>query len=815
MHLNDYFVKSDALGDGKGSLDIDYSIANYAGLNTIYSLEAILKDDAGKSVWSGEKEIDLRGSEVLKGSFGAELKDVKYWSHEKPNLYSLHFELKDKMGTTQQFQQVDVGFRNVEIVGRKILLNGKELIIKGVNRVEHNPFYGKYVPIKQLEAEIKLMKASNINCVRTAHAPAHPSFYSLCDKYGILVLDEANVESHGMRYGPESLAKIPSWRKMHVERVVDMIGRDKNHPCVIMWSLGNEAGNGINMVAMEQAAKAIDSTRPVMYHFYDETYVGDVIGGGVIKNNKPNALGRYQTVEDLLMIDSLNLDRPFMLTEYAHGMGNAMGNLREYVEAFEECEGLAGGCIWDWVDQGIVRQSGSGIYGFDIKDQQAALDAIAKPNSGYYIAYGGDFGDKPNQYNFCLNGVVGVDLKPTPKLNEVKRTYQNFGFTELNSEDLTFTLRNKYMFTNSDEFTFYYEVIRDGEVTKEGELHVKPIAPGASSTVQLPISDKDVKGDGEFFVNLSVVSKQSPESEVAHIQLPIAMRRVVAAATTSAPREIKESDGLKSIIFKDVTFVVDKQKGELVEVYNKDEKIIHKGLKPSFWRAPIDNDGTGIKGISLRWIKAGLPSLTESVESVEHGDSYMYVTKNYSDESAKVMFVVEEKYHFSDAGVEVDAIFTADTSLPYIPRIGYECAVNRDINSVEWYGAGPDESYVDRCASVEIGRYKLPVEQMFTNYAMPQENGNRSQVRWVALNDDNGEALTVETDSEINFSIRPFTTANLAKAQHIDELETLPYYILNIDAEQGALGNASCGSIAMDKYLLKDGVYTINFSIKL
>ena len=433
VNIRDYFVTTDFLENDHALFKLEVEIENKSSARIKdYSLGFKISDSNGKTLSEKEMLIPDEGDENnFDLSFLEEVKSPFKWSHESPYLYDLIITLKNGKKEILESIHSKVGFRVISVQGNLLLLNGNALLIKGVNWVENDPVHGKYVPKERLEKEIKLIKQNNINCVRPAVRPADPYFYSLCDQYGLLVIDEANVESHGMWYDEESLAKNESWQKAHVERIEACIQRDKNHPSVIMWSLGNEAGNGINMVAMSRRAKEIDPSRPVTYHFSDLPDAIDIYSGGLIKKGESHTHARYQLLEDLVMIGESDIDKPFLLNEYAHAMGNGMGNLKEYVDLFEKYPSLAGGCIWVWADQGLTLSVSGNIYGSQIEDEDYSNLECHKPGGKYYWAYGGDFKDTPNSGNFCLNGIVFPDLSSTPKLNEVKKVYQNVEITPI------------------------------------------------------------------------------------------------------------------------------------------------------------------------------------------------------------------------------------------------------------------------------------------------------------------------------------------------------------------------------------------------
>ena len=813
VHLKDYKITADACGNGKGTLEVDYKIANYQNHPAgDYILSATLKDKQGSPIWNKEQPIKLNYDVELSGTIHADVSDVAYWSHEKPNLYDLQFCLKKADGTILEYQLSEVGFRRFEVKGNKLYLNGKILTIKGVNRVEHHTFYGKYIPHERMEQEVKLMKQHNINCVRTAHAPSHPYFYTLCDRYGILVIDEANVESHGMWYGENSLAKKPSWEKAHVERAVDMVARDKNHPCVIMWSLGNEAGCGVNMVAMRRAIKKMDLSRPVTYHFYDEHPVTDIYLGGVIQKGKPNTFARYQSLDDLKMISNKKLDLPFVISEYAHSMGNATGNLTDYVDAFENWDGLSGGCIWDWIDQGIIRHKSTKQYGLAIKDQQKAMQDIHQPGGDYEIVYGGDFGEKKSCGNFCLNGITQSDLSSTPKLEEVGRAYQNLAFTNWNTETNSFTLRNKYLFTDANEFSYKWSLLRNGKVVKQGTLKTPSIPAGTSDRIEVKLGDSWKKQNGEFFLNIAAYTSEAghgleANQIVAAYQFKLKDYVTKVALSSDKKSVCKGTTTDFQITAGNCSLVIDKATGNVKQVSQKGKAVL-KQLTPDFWRAPIDND----KRFRKMWQEAGLPSIKPQVESITATDNGVKVIRKFINNQKKVLFSMTETYHLSaKGGFQLESDITASTGLKLLPKIGYHCQLSTTATDATWYGAGPMASYIDRKDAAFIGLHRLPVANFFENYPNPQENGNRSEVRYVKLENNKKSIMKVSADRPFNFTIWDYVTENVADAKHSSDLKKLPYQIFYVSGWNAPIGNSSAGPEALEKYWIKDGNYQMNF----
>ena len=814
VHLNNYRIEADALGSGRGKLKLWYEVEGNGNQKKPCQLEVNLWSAKGKKIYGNTQTLDWSTGQTQYGEIEASLKEVEYWSHECPQLYRMTFTVKDHRDKAIEKQAVNVGFRTIELRDRKLYLNGKPLVVKGVNRVEHNPFTGKFITRNQMEREVRLMKEYNINCVRTAHAPAHPYFYDLCDRYGMLIMDEANVESHGMGYKEASLAKQPSWQQAHVERAEDMVLRDFNHPSVVMWSLGNEAGNGPNMVAMEKKIKEYDRNRPVVYHFWEGPEVGDILAGGVLKGGKPNGGARYHSVNDLKLISEKNISRPFLLGEYAHCMGNAMGNLKEYMHAFETYDGLIGGCIWDWVDQGIVKHSRTGEYGLAIADREEALNCVSNPESEYFIAYGGDFNDQPNSGNFCLNGMFPVTFARNPKSEEVKKIYQNIEFSEWDRQQTTLTIRNKYLFTSLAGHRFDWTLSKNGVEAERGSFELDAVNPGEITKQKLNFTSQLVD-DAEYVLTIRVYARNiwdGNKLEVANGQFvfgdyPYRPEKETQQVQRSiTPPLVRYQYGQLELVFNQKTGLVD-------SVLLDGKNMMSGSMKPVFMRALTDNDKGGNKNsLERMWTKAGIDHLVPEVVEVVCGKKSIHSVKRYRNKKGEVLYIVDEVITLINGGVRYDTQFKVQTGCKQIPRLGYSCPVANELSEVEWYGAGPWSSYSDRCSSALIGVYNQSADSLFDNYARPQENGNRSAVRWLELKGKTAR-WRVSGPETFNFTVSPYTMENLNRAVHPYDLKRMPYHTLFIDAQMAPVGNASCGPQALEKYMVTDGVYHFTFNI--
>lgn len=802
VHIRDYFVKTDLVGNGaKLDLQIDLSNNTKKNLNK-YKLHVSVKDDSGKEIISQELQADA----VV--NMSADIVSIKPWSNEAPNLYTLDIQLK-KGKELVDVLITRIGFREVVLSDKyELLLNGKSLIIKGVNIVEHDPIYGKYITKERMIKIVKLLKQYNINTIRTAHYPASPYLYKLCDEYGLLVIDEANVESQGMKYEEESLAKDTSWQKAHVERLEAMMHRDKNHPSVIMWSFGNEAGNGVNMEAMQRAAKALDKSRPTHYHIIDGGVSYDIYGGGIIKFGKYDFFGRYQSVDDLIHLGEKGTDRPYLLNEYAHSMGNSTGNLQEYVDAFEKYPNLIGGCIWDWSDQGVTKGI-DGSYGAMIKDVEKAHQKCKTPGQDFYWAYGGSFGDKPNSGAFCINGLVLPDQTPISKTEEVKKAYQEIAFTLKDFKAGTLEISNKYHVFDLANFDFEWQLLKNGKTIKSVPFSVSLNAL-TTKTISLPQWESPEESNDEYVLQVFAKLKQATKwADKGHIiayeewvQTP-QQQESALSAEGKVTLEVKDAQVL--IKASEHTFVFDKSTGNIQTVTKQNKDIISDGMALSFYRAPVDND----RSFRRDWNNFRPDSLVCSVDSFDYkivgGLAKLTIVKTHTSLNHKSGVVTREQMEINAHGAIV-ATLNVDyfgEGLPRsLPRLGYTAKLPKVYKQATWYGKGPGSSYSDRNTAMLMGIYTASIEELFTNYIKPQANGNRSEVRWFEVK---GQELPIHISASkpFNFSLQKYEADQLDKARFSYQLKDNAFNILNVDFEQGPVGNGSCGPAPLKKYCVR------------
>ncbi|UAK40901.1 DUF4981 domain-containing protein [Bacteroides nordii] len=773
QYISDYKVTSilekNTYKDGVFELDVTVEGAA-AGITTIaYELQ----NEAGKTVLNGSQPVKSRGLSNLITFDEKRIPDVEKWSAEHPNLYTLILELKDANGKVTEVTGTKVGFRTSEIKDGRFCINGVPVLVKGVNRHEHSQL-GRTVSKELMEEDIKLMKQHNINTVRNSHYPAHPYWYQLCDRYGLYMIDEANIESHGMGYGPASLAKDSTWLTAHMDRTHRMYERSKNHPAIVIWSLGNESGNGINFERTYDWLKSVEKNRPVQYERAEENYNTDIY------------CRMYRSVDVIKeYVARKDIYRPFILCEYLHAMGNSCGGMKEYWDVFENEPMAQGGCIWDWVDQSFREVDKDG---------------------NWYWTYGGDYGPKdvPSFGNFCCNGLVNAVREPHPHLLEVKKIYQNIKSTLVDKKNLTIRVKNWFDFSDLNEYLLHWSVTGDdGTIVAEGSKEVT-CAPHAVVDITLG-AVKIPKTLREAYLNLSWTRvKATPlvtsDWEVAYDQfvLPVS----------------KNSWSGKPAKAGNTTFVVDEATGALKSLCLDGEELLASPITLSLFRPATDNDNRDQNGAKL-WRQAGLDHLTQKVVSLKEGKNKTTVKADILNAEGKKIGNAEFIYALNrDGSMKVQTTFEPDTSLvKSMARLGITFEMKDTYENVTYLGRGEHETYTDRNQSGKIGVYKTTPERMFHYYVVPQSTGNRTDVRWLQLTDEHGKGCWIEANSFFQFSTFPFSDVILEKARHINELKRDGKITIHLDAEQAGVGTATCGPGVLPSYLVPLTKQTFDFTI--
>ena len=796
-HVRDFFIKS-GLDNAyrNGLFDVKVNVRNYSGQNSQGKIEVLLFDSKNEPVFKPliqDFKIEAGDEQVI--SLSGEIISPQQWSAETPNLYTALICLLNSEGNTLEVLKTRTGFRRVELKNGQMLVNGKAITIKGVNRHEHDPITGKTINRETMIKDIRLMKQFNINAVRTSHYPNDPVWYELCDEYGLYVFDETNLETHAFW---SKFTLDPLWEKAFVDRVQRMVERDKNHPSIIVWSLGNESGYGPNHEAMAAWLRLYDPSRLIHYEANEPGYIPEANHFDIIAN-------MYASVELMEKLANDNPDRPVILCEYSHAMGNSNGNIYKYWEAIEKHPHIQGGFIWDWVDQGILRKDGNGEW----------------------YAYGGDFGETVHDSNFCINGLVSPDRSPHPALYEVKKLQQfvKIEAAELNTGKIKIT--NHYDFINLDFLTMHYALQINGKIILSGAKEIKQIKPGNSRIISLELSNPKLRAGEECWLDIWFTLNENTSWANAGYELAREQFRMPlespAHRVVQLDREqtVTFSDDNEHIMIRgngfDITF--DKQSGIMTSWKVKKLEILEQGPVPNFWRAATDNDRGGAENsFYSKWIRAGLHELENNLENV--------IARNLSENTVQV--VVEgslkgkehkidytENYTIFNTGeIFLDILVNPESELPVLPKVGLQLKLKNQFNNIQWLGRGPHESYCDRKKSAVVSLYEGKVADQYFPYIKPQENGNKTDARWVSLTNDNGFGLMAGGMDLLNVSAHQYSLENLCKARHTYDVKADGRITLNLDYKMMGLGGDDSWNPRTHKeFLIQAQPY--NFSVRL
>jgi beta-galactosidase len=822
VSVNDFFVRTkfdenlqDALLQIRPTITMKDSI-NLDG----WTLEAQLYSPTDKVKFEEPLKIDLnrivyedypQRDNVYFGLLERKVERPQKWSDETPVLYTLVLSLKDASGKLLEAKSCKVGFRDIRIRDGVFLVNGKPVKLYGVNRHDHSATGGKTVTRDEMLQDIVLMKQHNLNAIRTCHYPNDPYLYDLCDEYGLYVFDEANIETH---HASGFLTNQPSWHYAFADRVIRMVERDKNHPSVISWSLGNESGTGPNHAAAAGWVHDYDPTRPVHY----EGAQGDpnnpdyhAYGSPEFRKNpylanpddKPyvDMISRmYPTIDQLRgLAVSPYIHRPVVMCEYAHSMGNSTGNLTEYWDLIRSKKNLMGGFIWDWIDQGIARTDEKGRNWF---------------------AYGGDYGDKPNDGNFCINGILNADRTVKPALEECKYVFQPVAVEAYDLDQLHFRLVNRFYFRNLSDFDIAWSVFENGKEVRTGRFGTFAVEPGGSRLFAVPFDKKSISG--ETWLRVSVkLAKDEPWAkagyEIAKQQFLIAGPKAVekVTATKEPVQVLSDSDDELALGNKNFKVVFSKKSGYLTAYKFQGQDLIVAPLKPNFWRPSTDNDRMGWrvdKNLSdWRSVVANLKAATFDVGDVASGKQLTVQLKNDAGLEIELVYTVS-----GDGVVAVRYANKIGGQLTEPLRVGLTTEVSKGLEQMSFYGKGPFENYSDRCNGSEVGLYTGRVEDFIFSYVLPQENGNHTGVRWLALQNSAGNGLMIVGEQPLSMSVWPYTAENIQAAQHMNELEPAGFYTMNIDLAQAGVGGTDSWSwraMPLEKYRLLAKEYRYSFKI--
>jgi beta-galactosidase len=806
VHIADFFVQTELDEDFvHADLNVDIKVENYFNQKLHpYTLQMHLYNKEDQPVWetpiSTATSFNQEGVQHFKLSEHVE--EPYKWSAETPYLYTLVLSIIDDKGTTTETVSCKVGFRTFEIKDGLMRINGKRIVLKGVNRHEFSCDSGRALSKADMIRDIKLMKTHNINAVRTSHYPNQSVWYELCDEYGLYVIDETNLETHGTwQYGQQGIhegnvpASKPEWRANVIDRCNSMMQRDKNHPSVIIWSLGNESYGGDNFIAMHDYLREADPTRPVHYegifHCRASEAASDIESTMYAKplDVEKYALGHPQ--------------KPYIICEYSHAMGNSCGGLHLYTDMFDKYDIFQGAFIWDWVDQAIRTQTAEGTP---------------------YLAYGGDFGESPHDGNFSGNGLLFADRSITPKLLEVKKCYQNIKVTALNIREGLFRLHNAFLFTDIENYELKWEVTLDGVAAQKGLLQISA-APGEIVECTVPYELISHKGDHEAILNLSFIQRSETiwaevNHEIAWEQFILSPRIVtMVPKTMNGTLQVQEREDALTVQGGNFTLTFNTTTGELCSYYASGKEHLLEPVRPNFWRAVTDNDlGNGLPNRCAVWKQASnernLVSMTYRTEG-----NLCFVSTSYLLPSNPYSTLLIQYEIRPDGSLEIlQELNPGSSDLPEIPEFGMMFVLDGKLDTLSWYGRGPHENYWDRQTGAPLGRYSGKVSDQFVPYLRPQECGNKTDVRFASITDGNdGSGLYIESVIPMEINALPWKPDELETNDHVYKLPASNKSVLRVNYKQmGVGGDDSWGARTHEEFtLLANRPYAFRFTLSL
>jgi len=831
--LRDFFIKTNLSDDLKKSdFKIDLDIRNYNEFDSKLTVQSKLYDNKNQIIKTFIEDVKIEALSSLKVNLSEEILEPLLWSAEQPNLYYFTTTLIQDGKETQAIGQ-QVGFRKVELKLGQILVNKQPILFKGVNRHEHDEFTGHVVSKESMLKDIEIMKQNNINAVRTSHYPNDPYWYELCNKYGIYLIDEANVESHGFGYEKDKTpAYKPEFEAMHMNRWERMVNRDKNHPSIIMWSLGNEAGDGPTFVKGYDWIKKFDDSRPVFYERTSDR--NDLKRMGIDLKPHTDFLGWMYATMNKIKKEYLNKfsDRPFIWAEYSHAMGNSNGNISDLWEMVHKERQMQGGFIWDFVDQGLAE--------YDDKGNK-------------YWKYGGDYAPSNyhNDSNFCMNGLVNPDRTFHPAMAEIKKVYQDVKFSlESISENIKVKLDNQYFFTNLNEFEFKYEIMKDGVIIKNGQFNLD-LEPQSFKIIELTLDDnlldelkkEDNLKTKDYHLNLfGILKKEKNLIPSNHLLLAEQLELIKSNFKNQLSQEtesikIKSSKNLIRVYNRNIEINFDKINGELIAYKINNNEYIDKAPYLNFWRAPIDNDyGNKLPVRSKEWKIASHNRKLKSFDYEKINNDLIKVTSKYELINLSSFYITEFLINGKgEIKITNDFKYNGELKDAEMPRFGMNVQIPKAYYNVKWYGRGKHENYIDRKNSAFKGIYNSTVSDLDYDYSRPQENGYRIENRWLQLTNKEGVGFKVYGDPYISFSAH-FNTiedfddglsenkpgqkssprSRIVKKQRKPiDVPKRDFISLNIDLKQmGVGGDNSWGARPLKKYLIQPSSYKYSFIIK-
>ncbi|GHT61669.1 beta-galactosidase [Bacteroidia bacterium] len=777
LRVRDYTLNAEFVGDNfdVSTLKINAAIKNQDGkASQPGKLNITLLAPDGRTVTTLSQPLEaLTGGSEKEYALQMSVAKPLLWSAETPDLYTVIVSLEDQNGKETEAMSSKFGFRKIEIKNKRVYINNQPVFFKGVNRHDIHPQYGKAVPVESMLEDILLMKRHNINTVRTSHYPNSSKMYAMYDYFGLYVVAEADLENHG----EHSISDMPSWLPAYVDRIEREVQRDRNHPSVIFWSLGNEGGDGANFDAMYKKAKSLDPTRPV--HYEGKNKIADIDSH------------MYPSIEGMRKFDQQPSDKPYFLCEYVHAMGNAVGNLQEYWDYIEnKSQRMIGGCIWDWVDQGINK------YGC--------------PKNHYL--YGGDFGDKPNDGDFACNGLTTPDRRVTAKLLEVKKVYQYIKLKAVESNQIE--VENRYAFLNLDRFNISWEIVKDGVKVESGKITPIRLTPKQKKIIDIPFTEK-LTGESEYLLNVYFsLAQGTPWAKSGHTvaseQFALTEMVPVPEINTSALPDITyETQGNNiQVTGKNFQAIVSSERAAIISLQYAGKEMIHdaNGLKLNWYRA-INNDRyTDQSFYPTSYEKDQFTCQLDDSKKFITFTTKLNVTIHTNEKPVQMNYAVNYVI-YSNGMIDVAAEFEKTANEPIIRRLGLAMVLPPALENIQWYGRGPQENYSDRKTSAFVGLYNATVKEMEAeHYVRAQSMGNREDIRRVSFTNANGQGIKISTGGKLSFSALHFPDSDLWIARHDYELDNIrkPEVYVSLDCIQQGVGNASCGPLPLKEYMLPE-----------
>jgi len=776
-HIRDFFLKSEFQGNNYNSAEfvVDASVINYDTRQSDPSeIEVVLMDAAGKNIKTMIQKVNsLKGGAEQNYSLISTVDRPLLWSAEKPNLYTVIISLKDENGNVTEAMTSKFGFRKIEIKNKRIYVNNEQVFFKGVNRHDTHPKYGKAIPVESMMQDVLLMKQHNLNMVRTSHYPNDPRIYAMFDYYGLYVMDENDLECHDNH----SLSDKEAWKPAYLDRMERTIQRDKNHPSIIFWSFGNESGGGSHFEDMQLLVKRIDPSRPTHYEG---------------KNSVPDIDSHmYPSIERMASFDQEDSDKPYFLCEYAHSMGNSPGNLAEYWDYIEnQSQRMIGGCIWDWADQ--------------------ALNKVGEPEDHYY--YGGQFGESPTDGDFSCDGLTTPDRQVTAKLLEVKKVYQYIKFRAIALNSGKIEITNKYDFTDLNEFNLLWDVIKNGVVVESGKITDLNLAPNEKATVHIPYKTR-LESNNEYFLNLRFESKYPTTAlDAGYIaateQFALNNRVVVPEVDISALGQLAVTSQGNNIVINGNNFRVIFDTGNALISslqYNGKEVIENKKGLIFNWYRNINNDRYTDQNFYKTSFQKNLVSYHVETDK-KYATVFMDMTATiHSPQPVTVDYSLKYKV-YANGAIDVDASFVKPQNADVVRRLGLQLVLPQDLEQITYYGYGPFENYPDRKEAAYVGQYSTTATVMGEeeHYMRSQSMGNREDIRWVTFTDQNGKGIKIASKDKLSFSAMHYSDKDIWDAMNDFALKNVrkPEIYVNLDCNQQGLGNAACGPLPLDKYMI-------------